>query len=323
MEGAYMTHFRHWLVAAALLPATYSSGLVAGRVHTAITEELPEQAEPFVQPHLQRQSGRDVPEPAGPGMIQATAAGGRPGLREAVLATHAVLPLQRLELGFALSHDAPVNGFTGWYGVYLESLDRVEERNTIYGLAREIPRFGISDGKTPTSLEQYANAINARVVSPTFFVYGMLRNRKWSIAFDDGWKLQAGVRRTQYSNVLRSNVGSLAVERKWESFRTSYSLELERSSGVRSSGVSMAPSHVLQFDYLYSPRDSVGVSFAHGREIAYFGPLGILNTKMRKIAFSGQHWFKPDWALTLQAGYNHHGDMPAQSGIRAGLRHSF
>jgi hypothetical protein len=228
-----------------------------------------------------------------------------------------------------LSNDALVNGFMGWYGVYLQSLDRVAERNTIYGLLRDAPRPGLSDSKAPPvfccqrsdtlfSLEQFASTINAQQISPTFFIFGLLRKKGLNFNIEDGWKLQAGVRHLQYSSAPRTKVGFVTVERYWESFRTSYSYQLERSGGWR-----VAPSQVLQFDYLYSPRDSIGVSFANGREVADFGRLGMLNTEMRNVAVRGQHWFKQDWALTFQAGYNDHGSLPAQKGVRMGLRHSF
>jgi hypothetical protein len=79
----------------------------------------------------------------------------------------------------------------------------------------------------------------------------------------------------------------------------------------------------LQFDYLYGPRDSVGVSLTNGREIAYFGSLGILNTETHNLALRGQHWFNEDWAFTYQAGSKSHGSLPAQSGVRMGVQHKF
>lgn len=275
------------------------------------------------------ESGWDDSEPAGPSMIQGKAAGVQLGLNDAVLASHTVGPLKRVEIGLGLSNAALVNGFKDWYGVYLQSLDRVAERNTIYGVLRETPRPGLNYSKAPpaiccqrsdtlTSRQQYANAITAREVSPTFFLFGIVRKKSWKFNLEDGWKLQAGSRNVQYSSRLQTKVGFVTVERYWESLRTSYSYQLERSSGT-----SVAPSHVLQFDYLYSPRDSIGISFANGRELADFGPLGILNTEVRNVTFRGQHWFKQDWALTFQAGYNDHGSMPAQIGARFGLRHSF
>ncbi|MDO8596100.1 MAG: YaiO family outer membrane beta-barrel protein [Sulfuricaulis sp.] len=284
-----MTHLRHWLIVAALLSTTHTSGLGA---------------EPLEGIH---------------------AAGGRLGLKDALLASHAVQPFKHMELGLGLSTDAIA---TDWYGVHLNSLDRIAERNTLYGLPRESPRFGPSDSKTPpalccqnsgtvASLEQYANVITAREVSPTFFVFGLLRKKGYDINLKDGWKLQAGVRHMQYGITPQTRTAFFTVERHWENFRTSYSYQLERVDG------SFSPGHVLQLDYLYSPRDSIGVSFASGREFAYFGPLNIQNTEVRNVAVRGQHWFKQDWALTFQAGYSDHGSLAAQTGVRVGIRHSF
>jgi YaiO family outer membrane protein len=309
-----MTRLRKGLIAAVFLSATVSIGLAA---------------EPLEGSHAAvPASGWDVSEPAGPSRIEGKAPGVRPGLRDAVLASHAAQPAKRIEFGLGLGNDALANGFKDWYGVYLQSLDRVAERNTVYGLLREIPPPGLNDnhapgafccqrGHTPTSLEQLASTMTARQVSPTFFLFGMLRKKGWNFNLDEGWRLQAGIRQMQYGNLSQSKVGFLTVERYWESFRTTYSYQLERSRG------SVAPSHVLQFDYLYGPRDSIGVSFANGREIADFGPLGILNAEVRNVAIRGQHWFKQGWALTFQAGYNDHGDLPARKGVRMGLRHSF
>ena len=211
-----MTYLRHGLIAAAtLLAATHSSVLAAEPpegVHVAVNEVLlhPGRAQTgFQYPPMPAQrflpSGRDDPEPADPGTIQGKAAGIQLGLKDAVLASHAVQSLKGIEFGLGLANDTPVNGFMGWYGVYLQSLDRVAERNTIYGLLRETPRPGFNNSKAPTafccqrsdtltSLEQFASTITTREVSPTFFLFGLLRKKGWNLNLDDGWKLQAGIR---------------------------------------------------------------------------------------------------------------------------------
>jgi len=318
-----MTRFWHGLIAAALLSATHSYGLAAEPLDGVLAAARGEHAG---QAGL---SDRDHLQPMGAGMIQVNAAGVRPGLRESVLASHAVQPLKRLEFGIGLDRDALVQGAAGWYGVYLRALDRVDERSTPYGRLRETRRFGPDDGGTPpapccrrneapTSLEQFASAISGREVSPTFLYFGMLRKKEWGLDLNEGWKVQAGVRHMQYSSTARTKIGFLTVDRHWENFRAAYSYQLQRSHGA-----SMAPGHVVQLDYLFGPGDSIGLSVAIGREFASFGALGMLNTEARSATIRGQHLFKRDWALTYQAGYNHHGSMPAQSGARFGLRHSF
>lgn len=290
-----MKHFRHGLIAAALLCTTHTGGLAAAPlegIHAAVT-------------------GAQIP----PMSAQ----------RFPVLASHAVQPFKRMEIGWGLSADAST---MNWYGVYLKSLDRVAERTTIYGLLRETPGSGPHDSKAPpavccqgsgtvSSLEQHEKAITSLELSPTFFVFGLLRNKGYALKLDDDWKLQAGVRHMQYGYTHQTRLAFFTVERRWTSFRTSYSYQLERGGGT------LAPSHVLQVEYLYSPRNSIGVAVANGREFANFGWLGVLDTEMRNVTVRGQHWFKQDWAVTIQAGITDHGSLPAQKGVRIGIRHNF
>ena len=312
-SAGYKTRLRLWLIAAPLLSAAHAGALAA---------------EPQAWDYA-AVSGWDDSEPARPSRIQAKPAGIQPGSKDAVLASQIVRPLNRTEIGIGLSHAALPNGSNGWYGVYLQSLDRVAERNTIYGMQRETPRPGLNDSNAspahccqrsiaPTSFEQYANAMAAPGISPTFYLFGISPKKSWKFNLDETWKVRAGVRYMQYNDAPRTKVGFLTLERRREYLRTSYSYQLERSGGG-----SPAASHVVQFDYQYSLHDSIGVAAAYGREFANFGPLGHLNTQVRNVALRGQHWFKQDWALTFQAGYSYHGNMPAQSGVRLGLRHSF
>jgi len=319
-----MKHLRHWIIAAALLSATPTSGLAAELLeggHAAITgiPVTPLSAQRFLA------SDQEDSGPAGPNMIPGKTAGTRPGWTDALLASHAVQPFQRMDIGWGLSADAIA---MGWYGVYLKSLDRVAERHTIYGLLRELPQFGPNDRNAPSalccqgrgmvsSLDRHEKAITRIGLSPTFFVFGLLRNKGYALKLADDWKLQVGVRHMQYGAMHQTRLAFFTVERRWTSFRTSYSYQLERGGGT------LAPSHVLQVDYLYSPLNSIGVSVANGREFANFGWLGVLDTEVRNVTVRAQHWFKQDWAFTFQAGINDHGSLPAQKGVRIGIRHSF
>lgn len=103
-----MTNLRHWLITAALLSATHSSGLIAGP--------------------LEAVDAAVNGEPANSSLIQGQAASGRLGLIDVVLASHAMQSRQRMDIGFGLDNGALANGSRGWYGVYIQSLDRVAER---------------------------------------------------------------------------------------------------------------------------------------------------------------------------------------------------
>jgi YaiO family outer membrane protein len=288
-----MKHLPHLLISAALLSAVHPSGWAAG---------------------------------AGPGVTQENG-GVTLSLSGAVPGSSSVQPVRRVGIGLGFSNDAFANGFTSWDGVYLPDFDRVAERNTVYGLSRET--LGLSDrtalsasccqrSDTLASPQRHASAASALPASPTISVFAIMRKRGWDFDLKDGWKLQAGGRNREYSQTFQTKLGFLTVERFWESVRASYSLQVERSNGL-----SVAPSQVLRFDYLYGPRDSIGVSYSAGREFADLGTLGILNTEVRSFGVRGQHWFKKDWAFTYQATHSDHGSLPAYDQIRLGLQRSF
>jgi YaiO family outer membrane protein len=238
---------------------------------------------------------------------------------------------QRVELGWGLHHDNLPRGFNHWYGVYLHGLDRVAERNTIYGelagnrrpmpAGGKAPAFCCSRMDTVAALERHPASAAAHRESPTLFVFGNVRKKKkrgLNVDFDDGWKLQAGSRKAEYSSIHRTRVGYLSVEREWERFHAGYSFQLERFSGWQ-----VAPNHVLQFDYRYSAGDSIGIAFTAGRRVTHFGALGVQNAKVKGVTLRGQRALAETWALTFEAGYNDHDTLPSHAGIRMGVRHSF
>jgi YaiO family outer membrane protein len=303
-----MKHLRHLLIAAALLAAVHPIGSAA---------------EPLQGVHA---AGWKNSEPAGLGVTQENGAIGI-NWSGAVPASNAAQPVKRIGIGLGFSNDAFVNGFTSWDGVYLPAFDRVAERNTVYGLSRET--LGLSDrnalsasccqrSETLASPQRLAGAGTAVPASPTLSVFAIVRKRRWDLDLKDGWKLQAGGLSREYSQTLQTRVGFLKIERFWESFRASYSFQLERANSSN-----LAPSQVLLFDYLFTARDSVGVSYSAGREFADFGTLGTLNTEVRSLGIRGQHWFKKDWAFTYQAGHSDHGSLPAYDQVRLGLQRSF
>ena len=237
-------------------------------------------------------------------------------LSGAVPGSSAAQSVKRVGVGLGFSNDAFVSGY----------FDRVAERNSVYGLSRET--LGLSDGNAlsasccqrndaPALPQRHAN-VASLPASPTLSVFAIMRKRGLDFALKDGWKLQAGGRTREYSETFQTKLGFLTVERFWESVRASYSFQLERSKGP-----SVAAAQVLRFDYLYGPRDSIGVSYSAGREFADLGALGILNTEVRSVGVRGQHWFKKDWSFTYQAGHSDHGSLPAYNQVRLGLQRSF
>jgi hypothetical protein len=330
-------HLQHWLIAATLSSSLYLSVLTAEpleEVNAAITREVSVLTEELQQARLEVPLVADDDpfalawDNAGlaiPGTIRRKEADASPSWTDTIPASHNVQPFKRPQIGVGIGSNAIV---MDWFGGDVKHLDRVAERNTTYRLLHEFVSLAPNDTKTlsapccqsrglVTSFEQHEKAITRFELSPTFFVFGLLQNKGYDLKLTDGWKLQVGVRHMQYDTTHQKRLGFFTVERSWGSFRTSYSYQLERDSGT------FAPNHALRLDYLYSPRNSIGVSFAKGREFADFGALGVLDTQVRNVTVHGQHMFNDDWALTFQAGYNDHGSLLAQKGVRIGVRHRF
>lgn len=293
-------------------------GLVAAAVLLAVT--------PGPGTAAEQHGAEPAAKPSG--TVPVNDAGVRLGWRDS---TPDARPPQRVELGWGLHHDNIPRGFNNWYGVYLHGLDRVAERNTVYGeLAgsrhsasgdARAPAFCCSRMDTVTALERHPGSATAYRGSPTLFVFGNVRKKKkrgLNVDFEDGWKLQAGSRKAEYSSLHRTRVGYLSVEREWEKFHAGYSFQLERFSGWQ-----VAPNHVLQLDYRYGAADSIGIAFTTGRRVTHFGALGVQNARVKGVTVRGQRALSEAWALTFEAGYNDHDTLPSHSGIRMGVRHSF
>jgi YaiO family outer membrane protein len=322
-----MIHLQPLLIAAVLLSAAHAGASAAEPlegVHAA-DAATPDPVEQAVS--AQRVPAPRLADPADRGMIQGDAAGFRIGWSDA--APGAQGTRKRFEIGMGFSSEAPVNNFMNWDSAYFRGPDRTAKFNTAFELPRETLRPGVGDGNAPfasccrrsdtlAAPGQLADAGAAAPTSTTIYIFAIVRKKGWDFDFKDGWKLLAGSRSRDYSLVLHTKVGFITMERLWEGFRASYSFQVERSAGY-----SLAPSQAVQLDYLYSPRDSIGVSYAGGRELADFGTLGIMNSEVRNVGLRGQHWFTKEWAFTYQAGHSDHGSMPAFETVQLGARRSF
>lgn len=302
-----MTRLQHSLIAAVLLSAVHPSGSAAESLEGVRAAVNAAPSEAVEQPA----SARRFP------------------VSDAAPAARGAQPRKRIEFGMGFSNESLVNDFTSWDSAYFRGPDRVARFNAVFELPRETSRPGLDESNAPfasccrrsdtlAALGQHASPGTTVPASTTIYIFAIVRKKGWDIDFKDGWKLLAGSRSQEYSRTLTTKVGFLSAEHSWETFRASYSFQVERSPGV-----SLAPSQALQLDYLYSPGDSIGFSYTAGREVADFGTLGILNTEVRSVGVRGQHWFKKDWAFTYQAGHGDHGSMPAREAVQLGLRRSF
>jgi YaiO family outer membrane protein len=141
-----------------------------------------------------------------------------------------------------------------------------------------------------------------------------LRSKGLDLNLPQSWKIHAGAQTREYTSTLSSRMAHVTLERYWGDLRTAYSLQVEKPGGWK-----LAPSQNVSIDYTLAPRTAVGLSFTSGREMAFFGSLGALNTEVRSFALHAEHSIKKEWSVNFNAGYFDHGTMPSHKVIRIGF----
>ncbi|HSQ03017.1 MAG TPA: hypothetical protein VLN59_03205 [Burkholderiales bacterium] len=160
-----------------------------------------------------------------------------------------------------------------------------------------------------------AHGVQTPGAAPMVSLVARLRAKGLDLDLPDAWKINAGVRTREYTSTLSSRMAHITVDRFWGDLRTSYSFQVERPNGWH-----LAPSHKLSLDYAVDPQNAVGLSFTSGREMAFFGSLGAVNTEVRALALNAEHNVHKNWSFSFSAGYFDHGAMPSQKAIRFGFR---
>lgn len=242
---------------------------------------------------------------------------------EALAPAHGVYPTRNTEFGFGLSTSGRIDGYATWSGSTVPQADAGAARSSFYGSLLQGPPSGLEDRRSARGRSgmpsQFSSAGNSFSGVPALSLVGQLRKKGgFRFSFADSWSLNAGSRRSDYTETLSTRTHFMTVERNWENFRSSYSLQMQRVSGASS-----AANHVMQVAYALSPTDSVGLSFTSGREVANFGSMGILSSEVRRVGLTAQTTVARDWAFSFNAGYADHGDLPTHKSLRISIRRSF
>ncbi|HEY6095825.1 MAG TPA: YaiO family outer membrane beta-barrel protein [Gallionellaceae bacterium] len=221
------------------------------------------------------------------------------------------------------SHDALDNGYNDWDSVYLDALHRFAARHSVYGELRETQRFNLRDreisgGYSHPFSDTWTGVVEASVspdhnVLAKNSVFGQLQK-----SFDDGWGVQAGLRRSEY-DTSSTELMLLTGERYWGNYRGAYTLYLGRPQDAGA-----ASSHLAQFSYYYGERSYLTLGISAGRQVESLGPgVGVLVTDVASVSVSGRHWLDSGWGVSYEAILEHQGDLYTRKGIRLGLRHAF
>lgn len=226
-----------------------------------------------------------------------------------------------IELGF--SRDALDKGYANWDSFYLDGAHRFGERHSVYGKLRETQRYSLHDreisggyyhpfGETWTILVE-ASASSDHKVLPKNSLFGQLQK-----AFEGGWNVQAGLRRSQYA-AASTGLMVLTGERYLGSYRAAYTFYLGKPQGAGA-----APSHMGQLSYYYAERSFLTLSLAKGRQVENLGiGPGVLTTDVTSTSLSGLHWLASGWGVSYETIAERQGNLYSRKGIRLGLRHAF
>lgn len=225
-----------------------------------------------------------------------------------------------IETGFTTERLS--NGYAPWSEAFLTVSKRFAPHQTLALTWQETNRFSQRDHAAQIGFHQPLNgrwaALVELKVSPTHRILP-----KWSSQvqlerrFEQGWGLQTAWRHSVYNDV-RTNLLISSVERYFSRWRTAYTLY----AGARP-GAGLSASHLLQGNYYYNERSSIGLGVALGRELENIAARGIIVTQIRGASLNGRHWFNSHWGLNYQLTLHQQGDLYTRKGAGFGLRYQF
>ena len=138
-------------------------------------------------------------------------------------------------------------------------------------------------------------------------------------ALPGGLSIGFGLRQSEY-NLGTSSRYALSAEHAFGSFRGAYTVYSNRVNGSAAGSAQR-----FQLSYNYGERNTVGLSYTTGRDIASIGVglVGLQLTEMRDWSLSGRHWLSPNWALTYDVLAPEQTTPFRRQGLRFGVTRSF
>ena len=190
------------------------------------------------------------------------------------------------------------------------------ESYTLYGGVREVPRLG------PQAVESYGGVL-----------YPLTEN--WGSSLEAGVTRDSPVASQRYSlfGQLRTTLStghelSLGLKYTYDTPQVPLFWLNSESTGGIANGYALAPrlgggaGYQLQLSYLYGVRNTVGLAYASGKELEYFGSPYDALADTRQFMLTGQHWLSPNWALNYDV-YSPDSNLFRRQGLRLGLRYRF
>jgi YaiO family outer membrane protein len=206
-----------------------------------------------------------------------------------------------------------------WQTYYWSINHKFSTGQVLYGTASAVKRFETTDPNLMVGFVQpfteskhwiatfEAGFSPNHQILPTSSFLGQVER-----VFSKGWVGRAGLRHSRYPADI-VNMGIFGAEKYFKAYRAAYTLYVAHLNGKGT-----ALSHVIQGNYYYGERNSVGAGFAFGQEIESV-PGGLLKTDVLDFSFTGRHWMTSKWGLSYVAVWHRQGEFYTRGGAQIGL----
>lgn len=226
------------------------------------------------------------------------------------------------ELEAGIAYETLDSGQSDWRSIYLEGSRRLDERRSVYGVARSTERFDRTDyeliagGYLPVT-ENWTTALEGSIAPGADVLPRWSVSARVQRALRSGFGIQIGGRHSRYENDY-TNLASVTGDRYWGNYYAGYTLYAGRLQGA---GTNF--SHQVRFDRYYGDRNRVGLVVSTGDETESVGSGQFVTDTTFTFIVSGRHWFIPLWAVSWELLWHDQGDAYTRGGARVGLRRQF
>jgi YaiO family outer membrane protein len=223
-------------------------------------------------------------------------------------------------LGIEAAHESLDNGSDDWRALTLRARHDMGVRELAELTFGETERFGLRDNQVGVLYSTaIGGALTATVDANASTTHRVLARNAAGASlqyeFARGWLAHGGLRTSDYSTA-RVNQAHLMIEQY--AGAASWSLAWRPTRAFSTT----AHSAELRGAWYYGERNSVGLSYARGKEAAST-PFAVTLTDVRAFALTGRHALAPHWTVNYAFANTRNTGLYTRKGISVGLARTF